>query len=54
MSTTWPPEFELSPPFSPAWRSTAPQLASDPEPVAPALQKTVGRVKVGAVSRSIE
>ena len=23
MSTTWPPKFELAPPFSPAWRSTA-------------------------------
>ena len=32
-----------SPPFCPAWRSTPPQLASDPEPVAPALQKTVVR-----------
>ena len=44
MSATLPPEFELSPSFSPAWRSTAPKLASDPEPVAPAAQKTVGRI----------
>ena len=43
VSAIWPPEFELSLPFFPAWWSTAPRFASDLKPVAPAVQKTVGK-----------